>query len=75
MKIFPTNVIKELDKYTIQNEPISSTDLVERASRVFVHEFCRRYSKQTHTIIFAGQGSNGSGALAVARFLLEAGYR
>ena len=75
MKIFPTNVIKELDKYTIQNEPISSTDLVERASRVFVHEFCRRYSKQTRIIIFAGQGNNGADALAVARLLLDEGYR
>jgi hypothetical protein len=24
MKIFPTNIIKELDQYTIQNEPINS---------------------------------------------------
>ena len=75
MKIFPTNIIKELDQYTIQNEPINSADLVERAARVFVHEFCRRYSKQTQLIVFAGQGNNGADALAIARLLLDEGYR
>ena len=75
MKIFPTKIIKELDQYTIQNEPINSADLVERAARVFVHEFCRRYSKQTQLIVFAGQGNNGADALAIARLLLDEGYR
>ena len=49
IKIFPTDKVKELDQYTIQNEPISSIDLVERASTVFVHEFCRRYSCLLYT--------------------------
>ena len=30
IKIFSTDKVRELDKYTIQNEPISSIDLVER---------------------------------------------
>lgn len=47
IKIFSTDKVRELDKYTIQNEPISSIDLVERAATVFTSEFCRRYSKQT----------------------------
>ena len=46
IKIFSTDKVRELDKYTIQNEPISSIDLVERAATVFTSEFCRRYSKQ-----------------------------
>ena len=29
MKIFPTQSIKELDAYTIENEPIASIDLME----------------------------------------------
>ncbi len=32
MKIFPTASIKQLDANTIENEPISSIDLMERAS-------------------------------------------
>ena len=40
IKIFSTDKVRELDKYTIQNEPISSIDLVERAATVFTSEFC-----------------------------------
>lgn len=75
IKIFATDKVKELDQYTIQNEPISSIDLVERAATVFIHEFCRRYSKQTRIVIFAGQGNNGADALAIARLLIDEGYR
>ena len=75
IKIFPTDKVKELDQYTIQHEPISSIDLVERAATMFVHEFCRHYSKQTRIIIFAGQGNNGADALAIARLLNEESYK
>lgn len=68
IKIFATDKIKELDQYTIQNEPIN-IDLVERAATVFMHEFCRRYSKQIRIVIFAGQGNNG--ADAIARLLMN----
>ena len=75
IKIFSTNQVKELDQYTIQYEPIESIDLVERAATMFVHEFCRHYSKQIRIIIFAGQGNNGADALAIARLLTEESYR
>ena len=74
-KLFETSRIKEIDKYTIENEPIDSIDLVERASTVFVNEFCRRYSSRHNKIyVFAGQGNNGADALAVAAMLIEKGY-
>ena len=41
-KLFETSKIKEMDRYTIDNEPIASIDLVERAASVFVNEFSRR---------------------------------
>lgn len=75
IKIFPTNKVKELDQYTIEHEPINSIDLVERAATMFVHEFCRRYSKQTRIVIFAGQGNNGADALAISRLLNEESYK
>lgn len=75
IKIFATEKVKDLDQYTIKHEPVSSPDLVERAATVFIHEFCRRYSKQTRIVIFAGQGNNGADALAVARLLIDEGYR
>lgn len=75
IKIFATDKVKELDQYTIQHEPISSVDLVERAATVFMHEFCRHYSKQTRIVVFAGQGNNGADALAISRLLIDEGYR
>lgn len=76
IKVFPTNQVKELDQYTILQEPIRSIDLVERAATQFVHEFRRRYSsKQKRILIFAGQGNNGADALAIARLLAEESYR
>ncbi len=74
-KLFETSKIKELDQYTIENEPIASIDLVERAASVFVNEFSRRYtSRQNRIYVFAGQGNNGADALAVSRLLTEQGY-
>ena len=74
-KLFETSKIKEIDAYTIENEPIDSIDLVERASSVFVNEFCRRYASRYNKIyVFAGQGNNGADALAIAGMLIEKGY-
>ena len=39
MKLLTGAQIREWDAYTIANEPISSIDLMERASRVFVDWF------------------------------------
>ncbi|MEX1239624.1 MAG: bifunctional ADP-dependent NAD(P)H-hydrate dehydratase/NAD(P)H-hydrate epimerase, partial [Cyclobacteriaceae bacterium] len=39
MRILNTKQIRELDAYTIQQEPILSIDLMERASRAFVDWF------------------------------------
>lgn len=75
IKIFTTGKVRELDQYTIKNEPINSIDLVERAAAAFAQEFTRRYSKQDRIIVFAGFGNNGADALAIARMLLDDGYR
>lgn len=74
IKIFATDKVKELDKYTIEHEPIRSIDLVERAAQAFVHEFCRHYDQQKRVVVFAGQGNNGADALAIARRLLNEAY-
>jgi NAD(P)H-hydrate epimerase len=74
-KLFETVKIKEIDQYTIENEPVSSIDLVERAANVFVNEFIKKFSsRQSRIFVFAGQGNNGSDALAIARLLIEKGY-
>jgi len=74
MKFFSTNIIRQLDQYTIEHEPISSVDLMERAAQALFHEFTSRFSPDKEVFIFAGQGNNGGDAMALARLLLHAGY-
>ena len=73
-KLFKTEDIRRLDQYTIDHEPVSGADLVERAATAFVNEFCRHFPRQNKVYLFAGQGNNGADALAVARLLHEADY-
>lgn len=73
--IFTTSQVKDLDRYTIENEPIASIDLVERAATVFFHEFTRHFSRQARIFVFAGQGNNGADALAVARLLADESFK
>jgi NAD(P)H-hydrate epimerase len=70
MKILSTAQIRELDAFTIKNEPIKSIDLMERASLIFVNWFTQNFAAEDNEIIvFAGTGNNGGDGLAVARLL------
>lgn len=75
IKIFPTNEVKYLDAYTIENEPIASIDLMERASEALTQAIISRWTTETPFVVFAGPGNNGGDALAVARLLAEKGYQ
>ena len=75
MKIFPSAQIKELDAYTIENEPIASIDLMERAAKALTTAIIRQWNSATPVTLFAGPGNNGGDALAVARLLAEKGYK
>ncbi|NPD91926.1 NAD(P)H-hydrate dehydratase [Xylanibacter muris] len=75
MKIFTSAQIRELDKYTIDNEPVKSIDLMERASRAITRAITEEWSNETPVVVFAGPGNNGGDALAVSRMLAEAGYK
>ncbi len=75
MKIYSAKQIKEWDQFTILNEPITSLDLMERASKTFVEWFIQQNSNQDNTIhIFCGPGNNGGDALAIARLLYRKFY-
>ena len=75
MKILDKEQIRQADTYTIENESIKSIDLMERASRAFVHQFVGRFHPDTPVKVFAGKGNNGGDGLAIARLLLNHGYR
>lgn len=74
MKIFTSAQIHELDKYTIEHEPISSINLMERAAKALTRAIEEEWSNRTPVVVFAGPGNNGGDALAVARLLSEDGY-
>lgn len=74
-KIFLSSEIKEIDRYTIENEPVLSVDLMERAARGICEKVCCLFSKDYRFRIFAGPGNNGGDAIALARLLFEKDYK
>ena len=74
-KIFTTQQIRSLDAYTIANEPITSIDLMERASVAFVKWFTSHFDSEHSVRIFVGLGNNGGDGLAIARLLAEEKYK
>ncbi|MCY1719694.1 NAD(P)H-hydrate dehydratase [Prolixibacteraceae bacterium Z1-6] len=67
MKLFTTKQIATLDKYTIENEPVSDIDLMERASLQITNWLVQQFSTEQKMLFFAGPGNNGGDALAIAR--------
>ena len=74
MKIFSTNQIAGIDKLTIENEPVSDIDLMERASEQIANWIVRDVPQNKNILIFAGPGNNGGDALALARMLASKDY-
>lgn len=74
MKFFATSQVRELDKFTIKNEPITSIDLMERAAQKIYLEVLRRVESDNPILVFAGPGNNGGDALALARMLLQSTF-
>lgn len=75
MKILSTEQIRQADLHTIENEPIESIDLMERASNAFVKWFLENFPRKSRILVFAGVGNNGGDGLAIARMLHENKYR
>lgn len=74
-KLFTASQIRDWDNYTIVHEPISSLNLMERASSVFVDWFAQKYNTSQHIYIYCGPGNNGGDGLAIYRILLNTGYQ
>ncbi len=75
MKIFKSEQVSKIDSYTIENEPIKSIDLMERAANAFVSWFTRHIDNSGKVIVFSGPGNNGGDGFAIARLLHERNYR
>lgn len=74
MKLLTTQQIREADNYTINNEPVASVNLMERASKAFFDKLKTILKKQHPVMVFCGTGNNGGDGIAVARMLKRANY-
>lgn len=74
MKIFDVKQIREADKYTIDHEPVSSIELMERAATLCANWIIEKIDMQTSISIICGLGNNGGDGLAIARLLSERNY-
>lgn len=75
MKILTARQISEWDRYTIQNEPIESLALMERAAERLSRSLQRRLSAGAKLTFLIGKGNNGGDGLAMARILSCMGFR
>ncbi len=70
MKLFSAVQIRQWDQYTIQNEPIASADLMERAAAQCYNWISSKFPDQRKYMVFCGPGNNGGDGLAIARMLI-----
>ena len=75
MKIFTSAAINDLYAASCEAQQISSLDLMERAAELVTDELTSRFMPGQRFVVMAGPGNNGGDALAVARMLIERGYR
>lgn len=75
MKVFSSTQLRAWDKFTIENEPISSIDLMERAAVRIVEKLSAEISLGQEIKIFCGTGNNGGDGLAIGRLLHQGGWR
>jgi len=66
--------IQEWDAFTMQHEPITSIDLMERAAERCVDWISANNFSDKKLKIFCGKGNNGGDGLAIARLLLQKNY-
>lgn len=75
MKILSASQTRDLDAYTIAHEPVSSTDLMERAAYCLFRWFHKHFEyPKRPVVIICGTGNNGGDGLVLARYLYQAHY-
>lgn len=74
MKILSSEQIRACDEYTIQNEGITSLDLMERAADQCAGWILKNCPTDSSFHVVCGLGNNGGDGFALSRLLLEAGH-
>lgn len=75
VNILNAQQIKDWDQFTIQHEPVSSIDLMERAATKCFDWIDNRNWNNKVFKIFCGKGNNGGDGLALARMLSQNDYK
>ena len=75
MNIFSPKQIHDIDTATCHAQGIDSLELMERVASAVSCELMSRFLPGQRFVVVAGPGNNGGDALAVARQLIEQGYR
>ncbi len=75
VKILAAEQIRALDKYTIEQEPVASIELMERAAGMAFNAISAQTKVSQVVHVFCGMGNNGGDGLAIARMLMDAGYK
>lgn len=73
MEIFNAEQIRAWDAYTIEKEPVSSIELMERASFQVTCWIQKHIALNQEFIVFCGTGNNGGDGFAIARQIAELG--
>jgi NAD(P)H-hydrate epimerase len=70
LKIFSSEQVRRADRFSILNEPVSSTDLMERAAKACV-DWLDSYENLSNKkiVVCCGPGNNGGDGLVIARLL------
>ncbi len=75
MKIFNAAQIQKWDAFTIEDQKISSLDLMERAATACFEWICHHITLENRTLcFFCGVGNNGGDGLVMARKFHEKGH-
>ncbi|BDC98053.1 NAD(P)H-hydrate dehydratase [Persicobacter psychrovividus] len=74
MRILSPEQIHAADRFTIENEPITSEKLMFRAAKTFSKWFRNHAPNRPKSLILCGVGNNGGDGIVIAKLLAQKGY-
>lgn len=75
MRIYPSEQIREWDAFSIQQEGISSFQLMQRAAFTCFQWLKSHVQKSERVVVLCGPGNNGGDGLLIAAYLHLQGFR
>lgn len=74
MNLYTATQTRAWDTFTLENEPITSVNLMNRAAQTFVDFLIQNCPESKPVVIFCGTGNNGGDGVAIARLLHWRGF-